>query len=111
MLKGQISLDPAVNVEGQIAQLIELPGIGEWTAQYIAMRTLAWPDAFPHTDLVVMQQLGTRNKKEILRIAEAWRPWRSYAVMHLWNSLGSTPLTERKVTERSRSDRTNRRIK
>lgn len=86
VLKGQISLEPAVNVEEQIAQLIELPGIGEWTAQYIAMRTLAWPDAFPHTDLVVMQQLGTRDKKEILRIAEAWRPWRSYAVMHLWNS-------------------------
>ena len=75
-----------IYAEKGIAGLRELPGIGEWTAQYIAMRTLAWPDAFPHTDLVVMQQLGTGDKKEILRIAEAWRPWRSYAVMHLWRS-------------------------
>ena len=83
---GKISLEPAVDVEKQIAALTELPGIGEWTAQYIAMRTLSWPDAFPHTDLVVMKQLGTRDKKEVLRIAEAWRPWRSYATMHLWKS-------------------------
>jgi len=84
---GKISLEPAVDVGQQIAALTELPGIGEWTAQYIAMRTLSWPDAFPHTDLVVMKQLGTRDKKEVLRIAEAWRPWRSYAVMHLWRSV------------------------
>ena len=103
VLKGQISLEPAVNVEEQIAQLIELPGIGEWTAQYIAMRTLAWPDAFPHTDLVVMQQLGTGDKKEILRIAEAWRPWRSYATMQLWKSAidqGSQAAKVNGITQR-----------
>jgi len=67
--------------------LKELPGIGEWTAQYISMRSLRWPDAFPHTDLGIRKALHTTNSKQILEIAEAWRPWRAYAVMHLWKSL------------------------
>jgi AraC family transcriptional regulator of adaptative response / DNA-3-methyladenine glycosylase II len=53
------------------------------------MRALAWPDAFPHTDLGVMKALNEKNPKRILAAAEAWRPWRAYAVMHLWTS-GST---------------------
>ena len=52
-----------------------------------AARALAWPDAFPHTDLGVMKALGTKDPKRVLAAAEAWRPWRAYAVMHLWNSL------------------------
>jgi AraC family transcriptional regulator of adaptative response / DNA-3-methyladenine glycosylase II len=51
------------------------------------MRSLAWPDAFPHTDLGVMKALGTKDAKRVLGVAQAWRPWRAYAVMHLWNSL------------------------
>jgi AraC family transcriptional regulator of adaptative response / DNA-3-methyladenine glycosylase II len=51
------------------------------------MRALAWPDAFPHTDLGVMKALGTKDAKRVLAAAEGWRPWRAYAVMHLWNSL------------------------
>lgn len=83
---GQVNLEPAVDVEMQMAALRQLPGIGEWTAQYIAMRCLSWPDAFPHTDLVVMKVLGTKAAKQVLQLAEQWRPWRSYAVMHLWRS-------------------------
>jgi AraC family transcriptional regulator of adaptative response / DNA-3-methyladenine glycosylase II len=51
------------------------------------MRALAWPDAFPHTDLGVMKALGESQPRKVLERAEAWRPWRAYAVIHLWNSL------------------------
>ncbi|MCC6210864.1 MAG: DNA-3-methyladenine glycosylase 2 [Burkholderiales bacterium] len=81
-----LELAPNADVEATLAKLRALPGIGEWTAQYIAMRALAWPDAFPHTDLGVMRALGERNPRRVLERAEAWRPWRAYAVMHLWNS-------------------------
>jgi AraC family transcriptional regulator, regulatory protein of adaptative response / DNA-3-methyladenine glycosylase II len=51
------------------------------------MRALAWPDAFPATDIGVMNALGTRDAKRIEAQSQAWRPWRSYAVMRLWHSL------------------------
>jgi AraC family transcriptional regulator of adaptative response / DNA-3-methyladenine glycosylase II len=88
---GKIALEPGADVEGTTARLKELPGIGEWTAQYVAMRALSWPDAFPHTDLGIYKALGENNPKRVLRIAEAWQPWRAYAAMHLWKSLEMTP--------------------
>ncbi len=63
------------------------PASGPWTAQYIAMRALAWPDAFPHPDVAVLKAMGETNGRRALARAEAWRPWRSYAVLHLWKSL------------------------
>jgi AraC family transcriptional regulator of adaptative response / DNA-3-methyladenine glycosylase II len=84
---GELDLVPNADIEATLDRLRALPGVGEWTAQYIAMRSLAWPDAFPHTDLGVMKALGTKDAKRVLSVAEAWRPWRAYAVMHLWNSL------------------------
>jgi AraC family transcriptional regulator of adaptative response / DNA-3-methyladenine glycosylase II len=84
---GTLSLQPGADVEATLDALRALPGIGEWTAQYIAMRALAWPDAFPHTDLGVMKALGEKNPKRVLEAGEAWRPWRAYAVMHLWRTL------------------------
>ncbi|HTR62127.1 MAG TPA: hypothetical protein VMH37_10525, partial [Candidatus Binataceae bacterium] len=84
---GSIGLGPATDVASEIEKLRALPGIGEWTAQYIAMRALGWPDAFPHTDYGVMKALDEKDPKRVLKIAEQWRPWRSYAVMHLWHSL------------------------
>ena len=81
---GKLRLTPGVDVPQTIEILKAIPGIGEWTAQYIAMRALAWPDAFPHSDLVVMKVLGTKKPKEALVAGEAWRPWRAYATMHLW---------------------------
>lgn len=98
VVEGAVSLEPRGDVEGTIVRLKELPGIGEWTAQYIAMRALAWPDAFPHTDLGIYKALNETNPRRVLEIAEAWRPWRAYAVMHLWKSLegyASTAIEER----------------
>lgn len=82
--QGELLLEPGGHVENVIARLDEIPGIGEWTAQYIAMRALSWPDAFPHTDLVLRKALGTHKPTEILARAEKWRPWRAYAALHLW---------------------------
>lgn len=84
---GTIELGPATNVAAELEKLRALPGIGEWTAQYIAMRALDWPDAFPHTDFGVMKALGETNPQRVLKTAQPWRPWRAYAVMHLWRSL------------------------
>ena len=63
-----------------------LPGIGPWTAQYIAMRALGEPDAFPSGDLVLRQMAGDCTSRELDRRAESWRPWRAYAVMLLWQT-------------------------
>ena len=84
---GRIALVPNADIEATLAALRTLPGVGEWTAQYIAMRALSWPDAFPHTDLGVMKALGETGARRVLAAGEAWRPWRAYAVMHLWQSL------------------------
>ena len=84
---GNLVLMPNADIEATLDRLRALPGVGEWTAQYIAMRALAWPDAFPHTDLGVMKALGMKEARRVLAAGEAWRPWRAYAVMHLWNSL------------------------
>jgi len=86
--EGEVRLEPGVDVEATIERLKQLPGIGDWTAQYIAMRAMRWPDAFLHSDLGVRKALGETSSKRILEIAESWRPWRAYALMHLWNSLG-----------------------
>lgn len=84
--EGRIALAPDADLEATLSVLRALPGIGEWTAQTIAMRALAWPDAFPHTDLGVMRALGETDPRRVLAAAERWRPWRAYAVMHLWQS-------------------------
>jgi AraC family transcriptional regulator of adaptative response / DNA-3-methyladenine glycosylase II len=65
--------------------LQELPGIGPWTAEYVAMRALGDPDAFPHSDLGLMQALQLEKPAALLARAEAWRPWRAYAALHLWH--------------------------
>jgi len=83
---GSLKLDAGSNPEADIAQLIALPGIGQWTAQYIAMRASRWPDAFPKEDIAVRNSLGRVSAKQAEEISQAWRPWRSYAVMHLWKN-------------------------
>lgn len=81
-----IDLTPHADITKSLATLQTLPGIGEWTAHYIAMRALAWPDAFMHTDYAIKQALQQSNPAEVLRQAEAWRPWRAYAAMHIWHN-------------------------
>jgi AraC family transcriptional regulator of adaptative response / DNA-3-methyladenine glycosylase II len=70
--------------EPAIAALCALPGIGDWTAQYIAMRALRWPDAFPAADLGLLKAFGATSPRRLLDAAAAWRPWRAYAAMYLW---------------------------
>ena len=84
---GEVDLKSSGHPALQITRLKDIAGIGEWTAQYIAMRALKWPDAFPHTDLGIRKAVGEANPRKILELAEKWQPWRAYAVMHLWSSL------------------------
>jgi len=88
----RINLEPGPQPDQTVAELARLPGIGPWTAHYIAMRALRWPDAFPHSDLALRKALGSATPKQILELAEPWRPWRSYAAIHLWADLNSTNL-------------------
>jgi AraC family transcriptional regulator, regulatory protein of adaptative response / DNA-3-methyladenine glycosylase II len=72
--------DPNATIE----RLAKLPGIGPWTAHYIAMRALRWPDAFPKEDIAVLHSLGHVSAKQAEQLSQPWRPWRSYVVIHLW---------------------------
>ena len=82
---GRIELHRGAALQPTLDALRALPGIGDWTAQLIAMRALAWPDAWPASDIGLMNVLGSRDAKQITALAEAWRPWRAYAVMRLWH--------------------------
>ncbi len=82
-----LSLKPGADVERTTNDLTAIKGIGQWTAQYIAMRALGWPDAFPHGDLGLQKALAVSSDREVLQAGEKWRPWRAYAVMHLWARL------------------------
>lgn len=84
---GRISLAPGGDPEAAMGALQELPGIGEWTAQYVVLHGLGWPDAFPDGDLGLLRASGLVNARALRKCAEAWRPWRSYAAMYLWESL------------------------
>ncbi len=81
---GRIALDPRAPLDATLAALRGIPGIGEWTVQYIAMRALAWPNAFPDGDAVLKRRLGCASASALRRHAARWEPWRAYAVLHLW---------------------------
>jgi AraC family transcriptional regulator, regulatory protein of adaptative response / DNA-3-methyladenine glycosylase II len=91
---GGLSLDAAGQVGeggemgGALERLVALPGIGPWTAHYLAMRAFGWPDAFPETDLGVRRALGGVSGPQARALAEPWRPWRAYGVTHLWTTDG-----------------------
>lgn len=88
-LDGKLSLEQAVDPLDSMEKLKQVKGIGDWTANYIAMRCWSWPDAFPYSDAGIQKALASKNKKLILEKAECWRPWRSYAAFHLWKNLDS----------------------
>ena len=93
----ELVLNPGVNIAATMAKLRELPGVGDWTAQYIAMRALRWPDAFVAGDVALHKAMGLQHQipplspvktaAAALAASQAWRPWRSYAVMRAWTSL------------------------
>ena len=96
---------PRADLETSIAKLKSLAGIGEWTAQYIAMRELREPDAFPAADVGLMRALagpdGVRpTPAELLARAEAWRPWRAYAALHLWTADSARAAQEETARDR-----------
>lgn len=84
---GRLILDAGADPEATMQQLIALPGIGRWTAHYIAMRALRWPDAFPKEDIALRKALGGVSPARAEELSQQWRPWRSYATLHLWGSL------------------------
>ncbi len=89
LAQDEIVIDPGSNRDDVRSRLMEIPGIGEWTTEYIAMRALADPDAFLPTDLGVKHALARLlgrdvTPKEIAGVAHGWQPWRAYALQHLW---------------------------
>ncbi len=89
--EGRLDFSRAQTLDHFIQQATTLPGIGPWTAHYMALRGMAMPDAFPAGDLVLQQVLGEGQRlseRETERRSQAWRPWRAYAVLHLWHLAG-----------------------
>jgi 3-methyladenine DNA glycosylase/8-oxoguanine DNA glycosylase len=84
---GSLHLDGSAAAAEVIERLSALPGIGAWTANYIAMRALGDPDSFPASDLGLLKAAGASSPRCLEAMAEAWRPWRSYAALYLWESL------------------------
>jgi AraC family transcriptional regulator of adaptative response / DNA-3-methyladenine glycosylase II len=97
VLEGRVDFHGERTLEDFVARWVALPGIGPWTANYIAMRALGHPDAFPADDLVLQKAVptdGTRmTAKALTARAEAWRPWRAYAVMQVWKDSMAVPKT------------------
>jgi AraC family transcriptional regulator, regulatory protein of adaptative response / DNA-3-methyladenine glycosylase II len=82
--RGDLSFDGVVDSEAFRRKLTEIPGIGNWTAEYVAMRALGEPDAFPAGDVALQSALEISGARAAEMRAEPWRPWRSYATMYLW---------------------------
>lgn len=91
--EGSLTFEPSQDPDEFCAALCSIRGVGDWTAQYVAMRVLKYPDAFPATDLGLLKALmhPERTTPAVMRErAEAWRPWRAYAAMLMWNSLAAS---------------------
>jgi AraC family transcriptional regulator of adaptative response / DNA-3-methyladenine glycosylase II len=94
--RGDLALEHGAPPEATIAALVELPGIGPWTAHYLALRALGWRDAFPSGDLVLLRRMGATTPKRAEARAEPWRPYRAYAALHLWLSIPVTVTRPRR---------------
>ena len=93
LAEGSVALDRGPDRDDVRARLLEIPGIGPWTADYVALRALGHPDVFLASDLGTRHALAGlgRDPARAAELAERWRPWRSYAQMHLWQTLSPTP--------------------
>ncbi|MGA8205601.1 MAG: DNA-3-methyladenine glycosylase, partial [Woeseiaceae bacterium] len=88
-----IAFDDAMDVDDVRRALVSLRGIGAWTAEYVALRALKDPDAFPASDLGLLKAVegaGIDGATALAHRAEAWRPWRAYAALLLWSSLAGS---------------------
>ena len=88
---GRLTLHAGAELHGTLAALQALPGIGAWTAQYIAMRALRWPDAFPAGDVALQKALGVTGARAAEQASHGWQPWRSYAVLRAWHGKAAAP--------------------
>ncbi|WP_108473058.1 AlkA N-terminal domain-containing protein [Rhodanobacter thiooxydans] len=99
LLDGRVDFGAGQALEAFVARWVALPGIGEWTAHYIAMRALSAPDAFPAADLILRREAAADatplSTKALTARANAWRPWRAYAVIHLWRGAVEAPSPAR----------------
>jgi AraC family transcriptional regulator of adaptative response / DNA-3-methyladenine glycosylase II len=106
LLDGRVDFRADQPLDAFVAHWVALPGIGEWTAHYMAMRALSHPDAFPAADLILRRAASgdgsTLGTKALTDMAEAWRPWRAYAVMHLWRGTADPAPAPRTNPKRSR---------
>lgn len=93
VLERRIALHPGVDIATTCADLRALPGIGDWTVQYIALRALRWPDAFPAGDVALQKALGVSNARAAAQAAERWRPWRGYSVLRVWHAMEHSAST------------------
>jgi AraC family transcriptional regulator, regulatory protein of adaptative response / DNA-3-methyladenine glycosylase II len=104
LLDGRVDFRAEQTLDEFVSRWIALPGIGEWTAHYMAMRALSDPDAFPAADLILRREATTDvvplSTKALTMRANEWRPWRAYAVMHLWR--GASDAAPPPRTPRSR---------
>ncbi len=98
-VEGGLDLTPSPAPEKVTQCLLALPGIGDWTARYVAMRCLRDPDAFPAGDLALRRAMGNVTETTLRAGCERWRPWRAYAAMLLWHSLRPEPGTNRGTDE------------
>ena len=87
---GKISFSGVVDSDAFLERLCEIPGIGKWTAQYVAMRALREPDAFPSSDLGLLRALCRSTARELEQRVQCSRPWRAYAAMYLWKIAGQS---------------------
>lgn len=96
VLDGRVDFSPGSTLDDFVARWVNVPGIGPWTAQYIALRALGHPDAFPSGDLVLRRTASTTevalSDGELEKRAQTWRPWRGYAVMQLWRDASRRAL-------------------
>jgi AraC family transcriptional regulator of adaptative response / DNA-3-methyladenine glycosylase II len=102
---GRLRFDAALGLDEAVERICAIRGFGPWTAHYIAMRALGEPDAFPETDVGIRRALGSAAAlapvAAVRERAEQWRPWRSYAVIHLWNSLSGSVAPEARLVATS----------
>jgi AraC family transcriptional regulator, regulatory protein of adaptative response / DNA-3-methyladenine glycosylase II len=83
---GEINFNAMTDTDSLLSRLADLPGIGPWTTQYVAMRALGEPDAFPAGDVGLLRALRMSGPRALEARAEKWRPWRAYAALYLWHS-------------------------
>jgi AraC family transcriptional regulator, regulatory protein of adaptative response / DNA-3-methyladenine glycosylase II len=91
MLPDLTATTPVADPAALVRRMLELPGVGSWTAEYVVMRALQWPDAFPSGDLGLRKAMGGLSPAKLRIASERWRPWRAYAAQHLWAGASDAP--------------------